>query len=355
MNNRERFLSVLNFEKPDVFPLMEFMGFWPETKSRWVNEGLDERDDLFEHFGLIEAKDVPIDFNFVPSFEEKIIEETDYHIILRDKVGCTKKIEKGTSAMPHYIDFPIKNRRDFEEIRERLNPLDFANRYPANWTDIVKEYKNREYPLCLNIRGPFAFCRDFVAFEQLMMLPYDDMELLRDMMNFQVDFIIKLWSRAIQEVEVDFVLLGEDMAYKTAPMFAPELFCELVAPLYRKLSNFLKDNGIKNFIIDSDGCVSKLLPMYLASGITGIQPVEVVANMDPLAIRKEFPMLQMIGGVNKLSIIDGGRLIDDEIEKVKILVKSGGYIPSFDHSVPPMVSYQNYKTYMTKLKKAVGN
>ena len=355
MTDRERFLSILNFEEPDIFPVMEFMGFWPEVKSRWTQEGLDETDDLFEYFGLIEVKGVPIDFNFVPPFEEKIIEETDHHIILRDKVGCTKKIEKGTSAMPHYIDFPIKNRRDFEKIRERLNPLDFASRYPMNWTDMVREYKNREYPLCLNIRGPFAFCRDFVAFEQLMMLPYDDMELLRDMMNFQVDFTIKLWSKVVQEIEIDFVLLGEDMAYKTAPMFAPELLCELVAPLYRKLSDFFKASGIHNFIIDSDGCVRKLIPMYLASGITGIQPVEVVANMDPLAIRKEFPTLQMIGGVNKLSIMEGGSLIDDEIEKVKRLIKCGGYIPSFDHSVPPTVSYQNYMKYITKLKTVVDN
>ena len=353
MNDRERFLSVLNFEQPDVFPFMEFMGFWPEVKSRWVNEGLGKSEDLFKHFGLMEPKWVPINFNFVPSFEEQIIEETEHYIILRDEVGCTKKIEKGTSAMPHYIDFPIKSRRDFEEIKERLDPFDLARRYPANWNDLVKEYKSRTYPLGLVIRGPFAFCRDFIAFEQLMMLPYDDLELLRDMMNFQVDFTMKLWSKVLQKVEVDFIYLGEDMAYKTGPMFSPGLLGELAGPLYRKLSDFFKASGVSNFILDSDGCVNQLIPMYLANGVTGILPLEIAANMDPLAIRKEFPKLQMIGGVNKLSIIDGGHLIDDEIEKVKTLVKSGGYIPSFDHSVPPMISYNNYKEYISKLKNAI--
>jgi uroporphyrinogen decarboxylase len=352
MTDRERFLSVLNFEKPDVFPVMEFMGYWPEVQPRWSREGLGEEDDIHRHFGLVQPKYIPIEFNFVPPFEVKIIEETQQHIVLRDEAGCTKKIEKGTSAMPHYIEFPIATRGDFEKIKERLNPLD-SHRYPANWDALVKDYKSRTYPLGLLIRGPFAFCRDFMAFEQLMMLPYDDMDLLREMMNFQVEFTLKLWSKAVREVDVDFIYLGEDMAYKTGPMFSPGILNELVAPLYQKLSDFFRSNGIKHFILDSDGCVMQLIPMYIKNGVTGMLPVENAANMDPVEIRREYPRFQMIGGVDKLKIAEGGRAIDDEIAKVKKLVAGGGYIPSFDHSVPPIVSYSNYTTYIHKLKEVL--
>lgn len=353
MNNRERFLSVLNFEKPDVFPVMEFMGFWDEVKPRWIEEGFDENEDIFEHFGLVEQEYVPIDFNFVPPFEEKIIEETEHHIVMIDEVGCTKKIEKNSSAMPHYIEFPIKGREDFEAVKERMNPLDFENRYPADWERLVNEYKGRDYPLGLKIRGPFAFCRDFVNFEQLMMMVYDDKELIRDMMNFQTDFIIGLWSKVVADVNIDFVYLGEDMAYKTGPMFSPSLYGELVKPLYEKLADFLKSNGVEHFIVDSDGCILKLIPMYIEAGITGTLPLEIAAGMDPVALRKEYPKLQMIGGVDKLKIAEGGSAIDGQIDKVRKLAGQGGYIPSFDHSVPPIVSYENYKDYMAKLKDAV--
>jgi uroporphyrinogen decarboxylase len=353
MNNRERFLSVLQFEKPDVFPVMEFMGYWPEVKPRWRKEGFDDTQDIHEHFGLMQQRYIPIDFNFVPPFEAKIIEETDLHIVMTDEQGCTKKVEKNSSAMPHYLDFPIKVRRDFEAVRERLNPLDV--RYPADWDLLVKQYARRDYPLGLLIRGPFAFCRDFVHFERLMMMVYDDIELVRDMMNFQVDFTIKLWDRAVREVEVDFVYLGEDMAYKNGPMFSPVILNELVAPLYRKLSDFFKSSGIRHFILDSDGRVLKLLPMYIENGVTGILPVERAADMDPVKIRKEYPRLQMIGGIDKLKIAEGGTAIDDEIAKVRKLIRTGGYIPSFDHSVPPVVSYDNYATYINKLKEMLAN
>ena len=75
--------------------------------------------------------------------------------------------------------------------------------------------------------------------------------------------------------------------------------------------------------------------------------------MDLSAIRKEYPQLQMVGGVDKLKIAKGGSDIDAEITKVGQLIKQGGYVPSFDHSVPPIVSYQNYETYIKKLNDAV--
>ena len=352
MNDRERFLSVLNFEQPDVFPFMEFMGFWPEVLTRWREEGLGNSEDIFEHFGLLQYQTIPIDFNFIPPFEEIVVHETEHHITIVDELGCTKKMEKNSSAMPEYIDFPVKGRKDFVAIKERMNALDTDRRYPPDWETLVGEYKRRSYPLGLVIRGPFAFCRDFMKFEHLMLMVYDDISLIRDMMNFQVDFTIDLWGKAVQDVDVDFVSLGEDMACKSGLMFSPSMCDELVRPCYRTLTSFFRDNGVKNILLDSDGNVDKLIPMYIESGITGIWPLENTAGMNPIAIRQEYPQLQMIGGINKLNIAEGGSHIDIEIEKAKTLMRLGGYIPSFDHSVPPIVSYQNYSTYIEQLRNA---
>jgi len=351
MNNRERFLAVMDFEKPDEFPVMEYMGFWPEVHQAWAADGVKDGENLDERFGLVERHDAPINFNFVPAFEEKILEETEHHILMIDETGCTKKIEKGTSAMPHYIEFVIKSRSDFEAIKERMNGRDYAARYPENWDELVGGYNSRDYLLGLVIRGPFAFCRDFIHFEQLMMLPYDEPDMLKDMMEFQVDFTLKLWEKALQEVTPDYIYLGEDMAYKTGPMFSPSLLKDLVGPLYAKLADFFKSHGVKNFLVDSDGCITDLLPIYVENGVTGVLPMERAAGMDTEKVREAYPKFQMIGGVDKLQIAAGGTAIDAEIEKVGRVVGKGGYIPSFDHSVPPVVSFANYAEYIEKLRK----
>jgi hypothetical protein len=148
MTPRENFLSVMNFEKPDRFPVMEFMGFWPEVEKLWQKQGLPENVNIFDYFGLVNYKFIDINFNFVPPFEEKVLEETDSHLIVIDPTGVTKKIEKNSSAMPHYIDFPIKSRKDFESIKERMDAADYKNRYPQNWDKGLSNRPNYSRAVC---------------------------------------------------------------------------------------------------------------------------------------------------------------------------------------------------------------
>ena len=349
MSMRELFTAALKGQADGQFPVMEFMGFWPDTERRWRQEG-PVGNDLFAHFELIQQDVIPIDFNFIPAFDEIVLEEDERFQVMQDAVGCIKKIEKNTSSMPHYIEFPIKDRKSFESVRERMNPSDPA-RYPSGWPHQVEHYKKRTTPLGLVIRGPFAFCRDFIDFEQMMMLVYDDPELIRDMMAFQVEFTIQLWQDVLSRVDVDFVYLGEDMAYKNGPMFAPDYCKTVIAPLYHKLADFFRGHGVEILILDSDGNVMPLVQMYLDCGMTCILPLERAAGMDPVTVRQRWPKLQMIGGVDKLNIARGKEGVDEEIGRIKTTLKAGGWIPSFDHSVPPIVAYETYAYYNEKLKR----
>ena len=134
MNAKERFNAVLAFEKADRLPFMEFMFYWPETTERWVEEGMPAGADPVDFFGYDRFEWLPIDFNFVPAFAEEVLEEDAETRVVRDITGVVKREFKHGSAMPHYIDFPLKTREDFLALRERL---DFASpeRYPADWPE----------------------------------------------------------------------------------------------------------------------------------------------------------------------------------------------------------------------------
>jgi len=71
-----------------------------------------------------------------------------------------------------------------------------------------------------------------------MMLFYDDKELVAEMFELQVDFMMKLWEKALNDIEVDMVYIGEDMAYKNGPMVSRDFFEELIFPQYKKLTGY---------------------------------------------------------------------------------------------------------------------
>ena len=374
MNARERFHAVMEFGQPDRLPLWEFMGFWPETVDRWHKEGLPanvQNKDYYlggrrldtgnstiglkEYFGFDRVESVPLDFNFVPPFKRIVIEEDEQTQVVRDECGLTKKVFKNGSAMPHFIDFPIKSRQDFLEIKERLEPTS-SERYPADWDELVRASSERDYPLYLICRGPFAFCRDFMKFDQFMMVTATDGEWIREMMAFQVDFMIGLWERALSDLEIDFVYIGEDMAYKMGPMISPAMGRDLLLPLYKKLTEFLRAHGVRHIIVDSDGDIRSMIPVLLEGGVTGILPIERTEGCDPVELRKQYPRLRMIGGLDKKIIAQGGEAMQNEVrEHVGPLAASGGYIPGYDHSVHPLTSFDIYCEYLSELKGQIAN
>ncbi len=75
--------------------------------------------------------------------------------------------------------------------------------------------------------------------------------------------------------------------------------------------------------------------------------------MDAVAARKRYPQLQMMGGVPKSDIALGERRIDEFLEGVAFLLRSGGYIPFGDHLIPPEVGWKSFCTYREKLNRLI--
>ena len=80
--------------------------------------------------------------------------------------------------------------------------------------------------------------------------------------------------------------------------------------------------------------------------------MEVASGMDALAVRKKFGKdLMMIGNIDKRKLAAGKNEIDEEVLKVKELIKDGGYFINGDHHIPPDVSYQNYVYFLNEVFK----
>ncbi len=358
MNSRERFLATMHYHARDRCPWGE-MGFWPETLKRWHKEGWPEDVFLNQYFGFDRLREgVKVNMGFVPAFERQILDETDRYIIVRRETGVIAKEFKGDLAyhMPQWLDFPLKTRHDWEtEIRPRLNPHS-AIRYPEYWKENVRMWRQRDYPLTLRMGSIFGWLRNWMGLEAISLALYDDPDWIQEMMNTLADFCCACGERALQDVDLDYVLLWEDMAYKNGPLISPRMFRQFMLQPYKKLTGFIRDHGIELIFVDSDGFALSLLPLWIEGGVNGFYPIERAAGMDALHLRQRFGReLRLMGGIDKRAMIAGPQSIDEELVHILPLLKDGGFIPWCDHHVPPDVPLQHYLYYVKRMKQASLN
>ena len=136
-------------------------------------------------------------------------------------------------------------------------------------------------------------------------------------------------------------------------MLSPECFNEFVGAYYQRLFPVLRENGVKNIFVDTDGDFRLLIPNFMKAGVDGFLPMDVNAGMDIVAVRKEFPELKFIGAFNKLVLLENREAIDKEFERIMPVIRQGGYIPGLDHQAAPNTSLESYKYYIEKLKEAM--
>ncbi len=174
-------------------------------------------------------------------------------------------------------------------------------------------------------------------------------------MNFCAEFHVEVLQKALDEVDVDYVIMNEDMGYKKGPMIGPRTLEEFMGPPYKDIVRFFRDQGVKVIGVDSDGNVEPLVPVWLKLGINLITPCEVAADMDAVRLGEKHPELIMIGGIDKRELAKRKEDIEREVmKKVPPLVKRRGYFPGVDHAVPPDISLENFKYLVSLLKEICG-
>ncbi len=375
MTPRERFLATMRFQAVDRCPLWEWH-YLEDTVERWWGEGLppnivlpaesaarptsagaglrEAPVSVASHFGLDPGQPycqgtlayVPVNTGMLPPFQVQILEDSERTQLLIDDEGVTKQILKHIApAMPRFLEFPVKNRDDWWAMQQRYDPA-APGRYPppAEWSAFKASAASRDVPLGIIFDGYFGRLRRWMGLEGLLYALYDDAGLLEAMCAFHTEFILATIERALQEVNVDYANIWEDMAYKNGPLMSPRHIRQYMLPGYKQIVDLLIKHGVDVIFVDSDGNLDLLIPIWLEAGINGVWPIEVAAGMDAKALREQYGRdLLLVGGIDKRELSKGREQVRAEVmRQVPYLMESGGYIPTVDHSVPPDVSLDNY-------------
>jgi uroporphyrinogen decarboxylase len=301
---------------------------------------------------------VNVNLLFDPIFEEKTLDETEEYFDYIDMDGVQRRFLKESGTIPTGMVYPLKDRKSWEQLKdERIHLNDLSGRFPPNWDELVKEYQQRDYPLALGgyPHGFFGTLAHLMGYETLFLTYYDDPKLVHDIVGTFTDLWIAVYAEVLKYTDIDHVQIWEDISAGTGSMVAPKLIKEFMLPYYKKFTDFLKGEEVNVIFTDTDGDCFDILPLFLEGGITGMYPFEVSCGMDIVKVRKHFPDLQMMGGIPKSEIAKGKKRIDEILEPVEAVLKTGGYIPFGDHFIPPDVSWENFKYYRMRLNEIIDN
>lgn len=123
----------------------------------------------------------------------------------------------------------------------------------------------------------------------------------------------------------DAVFIGEDMAFKSGPMFSPRWLREHYFPRLKRVASTFHARR-KKVVFHSDGNLNPIMNDLVAAGIDGLNPIEVQAGMDLADLHKRYPALIFFGGIDVSQLLPFGKPQEVQDAVVKAIEDTEGQI-----------------------------
>lgn len=350
MTTHERYARMFAHKEADRIPVIDAP--WPTTIERWHREGMPEGADYVDFFGLDRIYSIGADNG--PRWPEEVIEETEEYRIVKTSWGVTYKNWKHMASTPEYLDFTVRDRDSWREAKERMRP----DPDRIDWNALKRDYpKYREAGSWISYCFWFGFDithAHMVGTENILMMLAEDPEWCADMFQHELDVHIALFDQIWDAgYRADEIFWPDDMGYRQHTFFSLDTYREVLKPVHKKACDWAHAKGLKVHL-HSCGFVQTLIPDLLEIGVDALNPLEVKAGMDPIALKKQYgDRLVLHGGVNAVLWEDFDAIAAEMERVIPVVKENGGYIFSSDHSVPDSVSLETFRRTV-ELAKELG-
>jgi uroporphyrinogen decarboxylase len=349
MTGIERINRILEHKTTDRIGLFEH--FWSDTYSAWLAQGHLKEGEIFaRHFGF--DMDLCWSFSTVADldFEPKVIAENEDTITMLDGNGAILRKHKKHDSTPEHVDFTVKEREQWEELKPKLKAEDRRINF-----DYYRSVKNacREDDRFFAWSGVnvFEMMHPVCGHENMLVGMALDPEWIHDMASTYCDLTLNLMETLFaREGKPDGIWFYEDMGYKGTPFISPDMYKEIIFPYHKKLFDYAHGLNLP-VIVHSCGFVEPLIPGMIEAGMDCLQTIEVKAGMDPLRINRNFgDRIALMGGIDVRTLYTNDRaVIDQELEsKIPSIKATHNYVLHSDHSIPKTVDYETYRYFIEK-------
>lgn len=218
-----------------------------------------------------------------------------------------------------YIAGALKTREDIDKY---IPPLRLEERTPP---EVMAKYKELYPDKCYAMNhhsGPFGLTMESMGFEHFFYSLYDDSDLVKEVIERRTDWYIAV-CKHVQDLGADFLVMGDDVAYKGKTFVSPDDFRELAIPSYRRIVDSL---DIPVFW-HSDGYVEPLIELAIEAGIKGLHAMEPPAGNDLGRIKEKYgDKLSLLGNVDCVGVLTTTDLdlVRAEVDRCMAQAKKGG-------------------------------
>jgi uroporphyrinogen decarboxylase len=137
------------------------------------------------------------------------------------------------------------------------------------------------YETCWYLRGLERWLMDLVTEPEFCEA------LLDRVLMFWLDWF-RLFLDEVGDL-VDVIMIGDDLAGQTGPLFRPELYRKIVKPRQKRLVGYIRSRTGAKIWYHTCGSCAQYIPDLLDNGIDVLNPMQLGAkDMDPAALKARF-------------------------------------------------------------------
>ncbi|MHB8900469.1 MAG: uroporphyrinogen decarboxylase family protein [Thermoguttaceae bacterium] len=222
----------------------------------------------------------------------------------------------------------------FRGLREQASYLRENTPYA-----VVSGISGVVYEICWYLRGLENWFMDMVS------QPEFCEALLDQTLKFWMDWF-RLFLDEIGDL-VDVIMIGDDLAGQTGPMFRPAFYRDVVKPRQKRLVQYIRSRTGAKIWYHTCGACTEYIPDLVDNGIDILNPVQIsAAGMDPADLKARFGrQLTFWGGAidaqHVLPTATPDKVRHDVRRNLEAFMPGGGYVFNNVHNIQAGVPPEN--------------
>jgi uroporphyrinogen decarboxylase len=368
LSSRQRVLAALNFQTPDRVPI-DLGGFQSGIHKKAYLKLLAYLDKEEEIVMLDPVQQLVrpseevlemlnVDIRYVTAKGPKDFDGTirqnfrkgELWHDLRDEFGVVWSMPDKQQLYMDISHHPLAN-ATIEDVEAYPFPDGSdPSRFEGVREEVLNLQENTPYAVSTGIGGVvYETCWYMRGLERW----FTDMLVEPEFCAALLDKVLKFWldyyTGFLKEIGdiIDVVMIGDDLAGQTGPLFPPEFYRSVVKPRQKKLVQHIKTLTNSKIWYHTCGSAVEYIPDLIDNGIHILNPVQITARgMDPNFLKQRFgkELVFWGGGIDSQHILPFATP-----EEVKANVKAnveafkpgGGYIFNNVHNIQGDVPPEN--------------